>query len=175
MTDRTFCHFGPSVALLHLWWLGKSKFWKNKEIPGDIIFLHMYTTNDNDMMHVSWDIACQTKLLVILCHFLSCYPPNNLGIKILKKWQKIAGDTIILHMCTINDNHMMYGSWDMEHNRKFFRHFGPFFVLLFVEISSFYKSVPKIMIICYTAPEIWYMKDVIFVFHFELFFAFLHP
>ena len=38
----------------------------------------------------------------------------------------------------------------------------------------FYTIVPKIMIICYTAPEIWYMTDVIVTFHFRLFFAFLH-
>ena len=27
-----------------------------------------------------------------------------------------------------------------------------------LEISSFYSNVPKIMIICYTVPEIWYLK-----------------
>ena len=29
------------------------------------------------------------------------------------------------------------------------------------EISSFYTSVPKIMIIYYTVPKIWYLSDVI--------------
>ena len=33
---------------------------------------------------------------------------------------------------------------------------------------SFYTSVPKIMIICYTAPEIWHMTDVIIIFYFGL-------
>ena len=33
----------------------------------------------------------------------------------------------------------------------------------------------KIMIICYTVPEIWHMTDVISVFHFGLFFALLPP
>ena len=28
----------------------------------------------------------------------------------LKKLEKMPGDIIILDMCTINDNHMMYGS-----------------------------------------------------------------
>ena len=41
-----------------------------------------------------------------------------------------------------------------------------------MEISSFYTSVPKIMIICYTVPKIWVMTDVI-IFHFELFFSLL--
>ena len=35
-------------------------------------------------------------------------------IRILKKWKKIAGDIIILHMCTKNHNHMRYSSWDTE-------------------------------------------------------------
>ena len=30
------------------------------------------------------------------------------------------GDIIILHMCTIYDNHMMYGSWDIKHDRQNF-------------------------------------------------------
>ena len=42
-----------------------------------------------------------------------------------------------------------------------------------LEISSFYKSVPKIRIICYSVPEIWCMLDVIVIFHFGLFFALL--
>ena len=29
-------------------------------------------------------------------------------------------DIIILQLCTINDSHMMYGSWDMECNGQFF-------------------------------------------------------
>ena len=44
-----------------------------------------------------------------------------------------------------------------------------------VEISSFYISVPKIMIISYTIPEIWCVTDVIVIFHFGLFFALLPP
>ena len=34
--------------------------------------------------------------------------------RILKKWKNIAGDIIILHMCTKNHNHMRYSSWDTE-------------------------------------------------------------
>ena len=37
-----------------------------------------------------------------------------------------------------------------------------------LEILSFYTSVPKSMIICYTAPEIWHETDVIVIFHFGL-------
>ena len=40
-----------------------------------------------------------------------------------------------------------------------------------LEISSFYTSVSKLMIICHTTPEIWYITNVICIFHFGLFFA----
>ena len=53
---------------------------------------------------------------------------KNRKIRILKKRKKIAGDIIILHMCTKNHNHMRYSSWDTEWD-KFFCHFGPFFAL----------------------------------------------
>ena len=38
---------------------------------------------------------------------------------------------------------------------------------------SFYTSLPKIMIISYTVPEIWCVTGVIVIFHFGLFFALL--
>ena len=40
---------------------------------------------------------------------------------------------------------------------------------------SFYTSVAKIVIICYTVPETWRLTDVNFIFHFGLFFTLLHP
>ena len=42
------------------------------------------------------------------------------------------------------------------------------------EILSLCTSVPKNMIICYTVPEIQRVTDVIFIFHFGLFFV-LYP
>ena len=44
-----------------------------------------------------------------------------------------------------------------------------------MEIPSFYKSIPKIMIIWYTVPEIRRVTDVNFVFHFGLVFDLLPP
>ena len=38
----------------------------------------------------------------------------------------------------------------------------------YLEISSFYKSVPNMMIICCTVLEIWCVTDVVFIFHFGL-------
>ena len=124
-----------------------------------------------------WTIFCPFTLLTTLKK-----------IKVLKNWKKMPRDTI-LHKCTKNDNHMMYNTWDMKHDRQNFLSFwailSPFTPLKYqkikilkkrkkqLEISSFYTSVPKIMIICYTAPEIWCIMDVIVIFHFGLFFAVL--
>ena len=44
-----------------------------------------------------------------------------------------------------------------------------------LEISPFYKCVPKLMIRSCTVPKIWCMTDVIVIFHFGLFFALLLP
>ena len=47
----------------------------------------------------------------IFCYFGSFFallPPNNSQNKNSEKMKKIPGDIIILQMCTINGNHMMY-------------------------------------------------------------------
>ena len=44
-----------------------------------------------------------------------------------------------------------------------------------MEISSFYTSVPKTIIIWYTVPEIWRLMDVTVIFHFGLFLSLLPP
>ena len=98
---------------------------------------------------------------------------------------------IILYKSTKNAIHMMYGSWDKKHNREnflpFLGQFLPFYLTnnmknqIFkkwkkcMEISSFYTSAPKIMIICYTVAEIQCVMDVMFIFHFGLFFVLLPP
>ena len=37
-------------------------------------------------------------------------PPNNPKNQNFEKNRKTPGDIIILHLCTTNDDHMMYGS-----------------------------------------------------------------
>ena len=51
-----------------------------------------------------------TEFFVILGHLLPYDPPNNLNNQNFEKMNKNPGDVIILHLCTTNDNHMMYGS-----------------------------------------------------------------
>ena len=95
------------------------------------------------------------------------------------KIKKVPGDVIILHMCTKNYDHMLYCSLDMAYNGfncyfSFWAIFQSFTSLTAqkikilkkqkktpLEISSFYNNVPKIMIICYTAPQTWCVTDVI--------------
>ena len=54
--------------------------------------------------------------VIVIFHFVLFFallPPNSPKNQNLKKMKKIPGDTIILHMCTKNDDKMIYGSWDM--------------------------------------------------------------
>ena len=58
----------------------------------------------------------------IFCYFgwfFTLLPPNNPKDQNFEKMKKPPGDIITLHICTINDNHMMYGCWDMGHDRIF--------------------------------------------------------
>ena len=73
---------------------------------------------------------------VILGNFLLFYPTIDPKIKIWKKMWKTPDNIILLHMCTINQDHMMYSSWDIEHHRQncrvqinisWFRIYEPFF------------------------------------------------
>ena len=58
------------------------------------------------------------KIFCNIGHLLPFYPTMEQENQNFKKMKKITGDIIILHMCTINENHMMYGSWNMECDRK---------------------------------------------------------
>ena len=139
------------------------------------------------VIYGSWNIRCdRQKFLSSWAIFCPFSPLATQKIKILKL-KKAPGDIIILHICTINDNHM-HGSWDTEHDGQnclsFWTIFCPFTPLTTRKIKifkkwkkhlEFYTSVMKIMIICYTVPEIWRVTDAIVIFHFGLFFAILPP
>ena len=67
------------------------------------------------------------KIFVTLDRFLHFYPLKTQKIKILKKWKKKSGDIIILHMCTRNNNHMLYYSWDVKCGEQNFLSFWTVF------------------------------------------------
>ena len=56
------------------------------------------------------EMLSMTELFVILDYFLPFSPANNLENQNFekKKKKKTPRDIIILHVCTINENHMMY-------------------------------------------------------------------
>ena len=62
--------------------------------------------------------------------FLPFYHPNDPKIQSFEKTKNRPGD-IILHMCTINKNHMMYVSGDMECDRQNFLSFWTSFCLFY--------------------------------------------
>ena len=68
---------------------------------------------------------------VIFHQFLPLYSPNNLKNQNFEKMKKkkLPGNIILLHLCTTSDDHMMYDSWDIEHDRRFIilGHFLPFY------------------------------------------------
>ena len=97
---------------------------------------------------------------------------------------KRPGD-VILHKCT--PSHILHCSWDMARVGcncyfSFWAIFNRFTLLTaqkmkktHLEVSTLTTSVPKIMISCYTVPEMWCARDVIVIIHFGLIFTFLRP
>ena len=82
-----------------------------KQKLGDIIILHMCIINNNqhDVGLLRYGVQ-QTEFFAILDHFLLFYLPNNLKNQNFEKMKNMPGDIIALRMCTINNNHMIYGS-----------------------------------------------------------------
>ena len=133
------------------------------------------------MMYGSWDIKCDRKNFLSFWAIFCPFTPLTAGkmkiSKKTKKKKKTPGNIITLQKCTKTHDHMLYCSWDVvcdgcnyisltDRKIKISRKWKNT-----PEISSFYTSVPKIMIICYTVLEIWHMTDVIIAFHFRHFFC----
>ena len=96
-------------------------FEKMTKKPWDIIILHMC---NNHMIYGSRDIKHNGHNFLwfwtFFCPFAPLTTPKNENFE---KWKKAPGDIIILHMCTINDNHMIYDFWDMKCDRHNFLSF----------------------------------------------------
>ena len=97
----------------------KSKFWKNGKIPRDIIILHMCTK-----ITIMWCMVPKVQTVRqtdrIFWHFGPSFTPLTTQKSTFWKFKRNTWILHILQMCTINDNYMMYGSWDMERNRPNF-------------------------------------------------------
>ena len=180
MADRTFWLFGLFCPILPPNNPKSQNFEKMKKIPGDISILHKCTINDNYMIYGFWDMKCNRYVILSFGPFFFCPLTKAWKMKISKQMKKTPGDIIILHKCTKNHDHMLYCSWDMAHDRcNCYFSFSTK-----IKISKKLTKTPgdiiilyncsKIMIICYTFPEIWHVTDL-FIFHFGLFSALLHP
>ena len=106
--------------------------WKNKEKHLEISFPYTCVLK----IYHSWDKAWKTEVDNLRSFFalLTTLPSQKRRTSLqkrpkkLKIWknENISGDTIILLMCTKNNNYMMFSSWDTEWDTtKFF--FDPFF------------------------------------------------
>ena len=121
MTDMIFCHFRQFFAPLPPLQLEKSKFWKNEKTTCWYYhFTHVYHKwQSHDVWFLSYEVW-PTQFFVILDCFLPFYPPNNQKNQNFEKMKKTPGDITTLNMCNKNDNHMMYGSWDIAHDEHNF-------------------------------------------------------
>ena len=80
--------------------------------------------------------------------FVLLLPLTTQKIKIMKERTKHL-EILPFYTCTINENHLMYGSWDRERERQNFFHFGPFFAFLSQkqpEKSKFWKNEKNLWI-----------------------------
>ena len=113
-------------------------FEKMKKMPGDIIlsYIHVY---HKWRSYDIWFLKCKVpqtflSFWAIFCPFS---PLTTWKIKILKL-RKTPGH-IILHICTINNNHMIYGSWDMEREGQNFLSFRKMFCPFTLQQSKKWK------------------------------------
>ena len=84
--------------------------------------LHFLKKNKEKQLEKSLFYTCLPKISMIgstvsaiyeignFRSFFALLPPKNPKNQKFEKMKNIAGDIIILHICTKNYNHMMYGS-----------------------------------------------------------------
>ena len=90
--------------------------------------LHKWDMNENYMIYGSWDKKCDKhNFLSLWTVFWPFSHLTTLKIKNSIKNKQKPGDIIILHKCSINDNHTTYGFWDMKRNGHNFLSFWTVF------------------------------------------------
>ena len=155
-TDIIFCHFGFSLF--------QNQNFEKMEIN---TWRYYHFTHANykwhHMMYGSWNM----EWVRLFMSFWVIFSPFTVlpiwKIKILKKWKK-------MHLNHVYYEWQSYHVWSLRYGaqQKIFLSFWT--IICPLEISSCYRSVAKIMIICYTVPEIWHLMNII-IFHFGLFLA----
>ena len=113
----------------------------------------------------------RTEFFVILGHFLLFHPPNNSKNPNFEKMKETPGIITLLQMCIINEDRMMYGSWDIRRDGLSFLSFWVIFCTLIhltirknsnfekksLEILSFYICVSQMTSgdICFLRSGVW--------------------
>ena len=126
-----FCHFGSFFALLPYqppWILKFGKSVKNtwRYYP----FTHVcHKPRSNDGWLLRYKVR-RTEFFVILGHFLLFHPPNNSKNPNFEKMKETPGVITLLQMCIINEDRMMYGSWDIRRDGLSFLSFWVIFCTL---------------------------------------------
>ena len=112
-------------------------------MAGDVILLYIHVYHKRrsyDIWFLKYKVQQKfSTFQVIYCPFS---PLTIWKIKFLTL-KKTPGGIIILHIFTINDNHMIYGSWDMECDKQFFfilDRFLSFYPLWTQKIKIFKKN-----------------------------------
>ena len=107
-----FCPFTPLTAQK----IKILKKWK-KHLEISSFYIHV------PKIMIRWctvpEIWCMIDVIVI-SHFglfFALLPHNSPKNQNFEKMKKTPGDIIILHMCTKNYDQMLYGSWDMVHDK----------------------------------------------------------
>ena len=143
------------------------------------------------MLYCSWDIArdrcnCYFSFWVIFYPFIphAPSPPNSPKNENFKKKRKkhheiSSFNTSVPKIMII----LRYGVWQMQLLFFILGYFLPFYPPKSENFKKIKKTTgdiilqncTKIMIMCYTVPEIWHMMDVIVIFHFGPLFALIPP
>ena len=81
------------------------------------------------MMYGSWDMEREGQSVLSFWVIFCPFTPQFAKSKFWKN-EKKPGDIIVLQKCTINDDHIMHGSWDMEYQGQSFLSFSTIFCSL---------------------------------------------
>ena len=83
-------------------------FEKMKKESGDVTILHTCTTNHNHLMYASWNIECNKHFFF---SFRTIFWPRKLKFR---KNVKKTLEMLSYHTFTINEDDILYGSWDIK-------------------------------------------------------------
>ena len=127
------------------------------------------------IMYGSWDMERNGQNFLSFWSLFFLF--THLKNKNFERMKKTPGDITILHTCTIHENQMMYGSWDMERDGQNSLSFWIIFSTLTtrkIKILKKWKMSGDIivlhtctknhdhMIISYNVPEIRHWTDLIY-------------